>query len=171
MEPLILIGYWHDGSPQSVCVHPHYLVDDNWDTAERELVANYLRSGKRCNAYLGYSSCRFNCGISCTEMGTCEQHDGKFIWPEGLVHYIEAHNVKLPEMFLEHMRKNKTIRIEEDKDWAMKYTPMNLNYWMKFCTSYPKDFPKQYEKQYHVDDWTPAKGLKKREEFLKNHPV
>lgn len=36
-------------------------------------------------------------------MGSRELTDGVYVWPEGLVHYIEKHNVRLPRQFVEHV--------------------------------------------------------------------
>jgi hypothetical protein len=37
-------------------------------------------------------------------MGSREFTDGEWVWPEGLVHYVECHSVVLPEIFIEHCR-------------------------------------------------------------------
>ncbi|GIE36219.1 hypothetical protein Ait01nite_092640 [Actinoplanes italicus] len=61
---------------------------------ERDAVLAYLRSGTPLVAFAGRSVCRV-CGI---DNGSTELTDGEyFIWPEGLAHYVEAHNVRLPE--------------------------------------------------------------------------
>jgi len=44
--------------------------------------------------------CRF-CG---REIGFRELTDGRWVWPEGLGHYVEAHDVRLPEAFLASVR-------------------------------------------------------------------
>lgn len=90
-----------DGLPD-----PHDLVDPNWlDEKSRELVAIYLDAGKRVEQYMGCSFCRFNCGISSSEMGTADLSDGVYLWPEGLSHYIRRHHVRLPDEFLKHIAK------------------------------------------------------------------
>jgi hypothetical protein len=38
--------------------------------------------------------------------------DGKYIWPKGLSHYIENHNVWLPDIFIDHVISNKDIKTE-----------------------------------------------------------
>jgi len=35
--------------------------------------------------------------------GSAELADGTYCWPEGLAHYLEAHQVRPPEEFVEHV--------------------------------------------------------------------
>lgn len=35
-------------------------------------------------------------------MGSCDFTDGVWIWPEGLAHYVEKHDVILPDDFVQH---------------------------------------------------------------------
>jgi len=37
------------------------------------------------------------------EMGSSDLTDGVYVWPEGLVHYVEKHNVRLPTEFVKHV--------------------------------------------------------------------
>jgi len=66
----------------------------------RELLAAYLDSGQVYEKYRGYSSCRFGCGIDHSLMGANDLTDGKWVWPEGLSHYIRVHSVLLPQEFI-----------------------------------------------------------------------
>src|SRR5262245_15617423 len=61
---------------------------------------------------MGFSYCRFHCGkrwrpwgycVSSDLLGTSELTDGEWLWPEGLPHYIDAHDVCLPEEFVARM--------------------------------------------------------------------
>ena len=50
---------------------------------------------------MGYSNCRFGGDGSCptgpwVNMGCIALTDGEFVWPEGLVHYVEHHAVRPP---------------------------------------------------------------------------
>ena len=61
------------------------------------LVERYLTAGALLESYEhGYSSCRI-CGL---RNGCCTLTDGTYCWPEGYLHYIVAHNVALPQTFL-----------------------------------------------------------------------
>jgi len=52
---------------------------------------------------MGHSHCRFDeCSVPDQQMGSRDLTDGTWVWPEGLAHYVEAHEVSLPEAFVEH---------------------------------------------------------------------
>jgi hypothetical protein len=34
-------------------------------------------------------------------LGSVEYSDGRFIWPEGLAHYVEEHQARLPDEFVD----------------------------------------------------------------------
>lgn len=57
----------------------------------------------------GWSHCRYRCGIDDETMGHACLTDGKYIWPEGLSHYIDRHDVWLPQTFIEHAFSNENI--------------------------------------------------------------
>lgn len=40
-----------------------------------------------------------------THRATLERTDGVYVWPSGLVHYVRDHDVRLPECFVEHIRR------------------------------------------------------------------
>lgn len=99
------VGYWrssYDDAPARL-PDPRELVDPHWPLRERARVAAYLRRGRTDVAYMGYSHCRFDCGIPVQLMGTRDLADDRYIWPEGLHHYVEVHAVRLPAAFLEHV--------------------------------------------------------------------
>src|SRR5262245_54921819 len=52
--------------------------------------------------YRGFSMCRL-CGIP---NGSEEVVWGGFRWPSGLLHYVEAHNVRLPDAFVDAVLKS-----------------------------------------------------------------
>ncbi len=119
MQPLIGIGYWHDST------HPEFpdpgrFVDEEWDREERASIIEYLRSGHSQPYACGGSSwCRFRCGNS--RLGSGEFTDGTYLWPQGLVHYIEKHSVRLPKEVVEFMLSNPRVDSIEDNasvDWT-----------------------------------------------------
>lgn len=93
---LIRIGYWSSDDSDS-WPDVRSFVDTSWADDERQRVIAHLRRGLLARPYMGFSTCRL-CG---ERNGSAELTDGKFIWPEGLVHYVEAHGVRLPVRFLE----------------------------------------------------------------------
>jgi hypothetical protein len=66
---------------------------------DRRVVASYLERGRLVNQYRGLSQCRF-CGQS---NGSAELTDGLYCWPEGLAHYVNEHEVRLPDEFTAHV--------------------------------------------------------------------
>jgi hypothetical protein len=108
-EPLAklkAVGYWRTfmeswtrGFPS-----PRWCVDARWLPHDRERIIDYLNSGAAISAYGGYSYCRFRCGVADEEMGCSDLSDGVWMWPRGLAHYVEKHNVKLPDAFVHTMR-------------------------------------------------------------------
>jgi hypothetical protein len=94
---LRLIGYWA-GPTAPDWPDPRDFVDPTWDRHERDTIADYLRCGFVVRAFGGVSVCRF-CG---RQNGALELSDGAWYWPDGLVHYVADHEVRLPAEFVEH---------------------------------------------------------------------
>lgn len=95
---LIPLGYW--GSREEPHLpDPGCFVDASWDADERALVLAHLRGARILWASAGFAFCRFRCGAAA---GSAEQSDGTFIWPDGLAHYVEQHDVRLPRLFVDH---------------------------------------------------------------------
>jgi len=107
MNALRPVGYWRglfghdDGLPD-----PRQLVRPRWLPAhDKKSLLDYLRAGAVHRTCRGFSYCRFECGIAVQEMGSRDLTDGTWMWPEGLAHYVEAHDVALPDDFVQHARK------------------------------------------------------------------
>lgn len=96
---LIVIGYWDDPSSPGRWPKVQDYVDASWDEDDRDFIARYLQTGLVAAAYMGYSTCRV-CGR--TDNGDLELSDGKFVWPNGLFHYVTEHAVRLPNWFVSH---------------------------------------------------------------------
>jgi hypothetical protein len=118
---LTAIGYWQSFH------EPHYpdpgsFVDDTWNVEEKAKIVAYLKAAHQMPyAFGGNSWCRFRCGI--VSLGNTEFTDGTYLWPEGLLHYVEKHNVKLPPAVLHHMLSNKNIKPVNDK------FSVNIEWW------------------------------------------
>jgi hypothetical protein len=113
------LGYWH--SPERPDLpDPERLVDTAWSNDERELVAMYYRHATVARAYLGTASCRL-CGAS---NGSTELSDGRYMWPEGLAHYIDAHSVRLPAEAERHAlaRMAELEHADVDEAWWLSAT-------------------------------------------------
>lgn len=110
-----MVGYWR-GLPKksffgnkTIIDYPDLpdvndFIDPKWDSTEKEKVISYiLDKGKIVNRCMGWSDCRI-CGI---RNGSNCCGDGKWVWPEGFVHYLEIHNVKPPQEFIDYVIKKK----------------------------------------------------------------
>ena len=95
------VGYWnHDGWHSSQPVpegllaftagfpHPPSLLEALGAATADGRARRYLRSGHTHTSFLGVSYCRFGC--EWVEGSRCIT-DGTWVWPEGLVHYVEVH--------------------------------------------------------------------------------
>jgi hypothetical protein len=77
---------------------PQELVGEQPEPVRRRVI-DYLRAGELCVCFCGTSWCRFGCEAP---IGAYELTDGKWVWPEGLDHYVEVHGVVLPSEFVDH---------------------------------------------------------------------
>jgi hypothetical protein len=116
---LIRVGFWAPVAPDAAA-DDHWVVslfgailstidgtppvggyiNPDWDPKERDIVLAYVNDRSHCGKrYMGYSKCRV-CGC---HNGTADFHDNAYVWPEGFGHYIEAHAVKPPQHFIDHV--------------------------------------------------------------------
>ena len=115
------IGYWRATSKnytsilqfnKTHCAHlkipdmrlpdPYNFVDLTWNKTERDKVIIYLNCGITVAHWCGWSDCRF---CDCMNGSTCLS-DGVYVWPEGFEHYLEKHNVKPDQQFIDHVLNN-----------------------------------------------------------------
>jgi len=108
-------------------IHPHELVSVDTYNNKAKLIA-YLNSGEVFQSWLGDTDCRLGCGED--DLATSDLTDGVWLWPQSLSHYIEAHDVVLPDEFLSHVRKN---------NWTVPYvclaesTSEDDRFWIDYC--------------------------------------
>lgn len=124
------IGYWKACLTDDYPLPRHLGFEITPGVSER--VAAYLESGAHYEQYRGSSWCRFGCA---GENGSAELHDGSWVWPSGLAHYVRIHGIRLPEEFVQHALKNIVVprsafeapaegRATDDsfwRDWARQY--------------------------------------------------
>lgn len=117
VDPFIRVGYWRPNAvpTQAGLGHrplystnderslpdPRDHIDLSWDAAERKMVIAYLRKAETCVVWRGIAHCRI-CDIM--NGGTCKS-DGVYMWPEGYAHYLEKHDVRPPQAFIDHVLK------------------------------------------------------------------
>lgn len=109
---LVALGYWHSLLEPDL-PDPARFIDPAWAPAERQQVLTYLQHGRPLVAWMGYSWCRFRCGIRDPHLGAWDLTDGTYLWPEGLSHYVAAHQVRLPEEVVQHILQQERFPIEQ----------------------------------------------------------
>ena len=115
---LIGIGFWPRECDNE---SPFYLLNEQKDYNQFQL-ASYLQSGFKLRGWLGHSFCRFSCGIPRSQMGSSDVTDGVWVWPEGFLHYVEFHNIDLPQEFVFHVQENNyQVNIPPDLKEILKY--------------------------------------------------
>ena len=96
---LSIIGYWAaPGEPPDASRGWPDAQDlaRRLDPDDRAATVRHLNSGQPFRAFSGTSTCRI-CGA---QLGSTERTDGTWAWPDRLEHYVEAHDVLLPEEFV-----------------------------------------------------------------------
>ena len=132
------IGYWQQNfkgpyDPPYDWPHPRHLVDEDWEQENRPAMIRYLRSGVVILELLGYSYCRFEPDLDARCMGCRELSDGEWVWPEGLSHYVEKHLVRLPDEFLETMKRNQ-FQIPADLNFQqLEEEETDFEFWNNWC--------------------------------------
>ena len=104
-----LIGYWIEDLRDDTLCAPQELVGPLPDDVQSRL-ADYLDAGRSTPfGALGFSWCRFLCGAPPEEMGSQELTDGRWLWPQGLSHYVRKHGIILPDEFSSHATKGDAL--------------------------------------------------------------
>lgn len=135
-RPVRAVGYWRSTlGPGKGLVdrfpHPADLVTPGWLSDERDRIISYLRAGRTFAEWRGFSYCRFGCGAESRALGSRCLTDGEWVWPEGLAHYVESHEVRLPQEFVDAMRRNCwQIGLREDGPTAAAQGEPDFAFWL-----------------------------------------
>ena len=144
MNRLKAIGFWEEtcyGNKSNRFPNPKKLVGSKYSKEERNKIVEYLKSGKEISYWLGYSWCRFKCGISNEEMGCRDLTDGYWFWPQGLAHYIEVHNVVLPNEFVNYIKNNHYIVKPFDIHCFSQEQVGSFQFWLSWYSAYSSSLP------------------------------
>lgn len=146
---LIALGYWKS-IYENDFPDPAKFKDENWNLKEKIETIKHLKNGKPIANWMGISWCRFRCGEN--DMGNSCLTDGKFIFPEKLIHYIEKHKVRLPIEFVNHVLNYEKTEIlkdiseyEIDFDWWKKQTGFDFNKSKKSFLTLTEEELKKFE--------------------------
>jgi hypothetical protein len=118
---LKIIGYWFDPTdlpspypdPATLCRPGAYKPE------VRTHLVRYLQSAPTLESFRGLSWCRFKCGVEDSVMGYRLLWDGVWAWPEGLAHYVDRHDLILPEPLLDRVLSRPKIMVD-------------VNYWLQW---------------------------------------
>ena len=132
--------------------HPADLVTPGWLSDDRDRIISYLQAGRTFAKWRGLSYCRFGCGADTRAMGSRCLTDGEWVWPEGLAHYVESHEVRLPQEFVDAMRRHCwQIGLAEDGPTADAQGEPDFTFWLEWSATqlgqlrvYPISFPGFY---------------------------
>jgi hypothetical protein len=136
--PLRCIGYWLEPDREGGRPYPdpHTLVNPGWiKPSQRLILLGYLRSAPVPWVQMGYSPCRFHCG----NVGSAEHWDGAWLWPEGLAHYVEVHDVALPAEFVERaLSAPYKFKVPDLTDDLMErvHGSIDYDYWINWSREY-----------------------------------
>ena len=120
MSKLIAFGYWRSLYAPAL-PDPAWFVDALWAADERQRVIAYLRQGRSFVSCMGFSWCRFRCDVPLAAMGASDLTDGIYCWPEGLIHYILEHNLRLPAELVQYILAQPTFPIEQTQQVSPLY--------------------------------------------------
>ena len=114
---LTAIGLWHSHLEPEL-PDPAWFVDSAWNSDEKQAIITRLKNSYALPyPYAGKSWCRFNCGE--IEMGNRDYSDGVYLFPEGLLHYIEQHGVKLPDVVIQKMLSTSIVKYNFESDFSV----------------------------------------------------
>ena len=137
---LKLIGYWNN-LLTNTWIHPRLLIDKEWETENRDKIIKYLRNSMDFSYSFGLSPNRFFRGPK--HMGDHEKTDGVWVWPSGLADYGELYHIRLPNQFLNHMKKlNFTTSVTDINDIGNyevnDQDEIDLTFWEEWCKNEKK---------------------------------
>lgn len=124
------IGFWRISEDESVDGSdkrpwPQFHGARNID---RSMELTFMRNGFIESYEFGYHVCRV-CGLQSKDTGCVSLTDGFFVWPEGLVHYVEVHNVVLPQEFLDHIRLTGSSLLEKRNEVSKNKAGHSIAIW------------------------------------------
>ena len=95
---LTIVGYWGTWGNDTKLPKPN---SANYNVS---LVADKLKNSDYLRGYRGVSTCRI-CGES---VGAGELTNYEYVFPDGLSHYVEEHEIELPNFLVESLMKEHT---------------------------------------------------------------
>jgi|SRR6185437_7078330 len=83
------------------------VVDRSWNPSDLDKIVNYLRQGRVVTSTPAFDSiiCPI-CEETIEQTTSSQQSDGRWIWLSSLSHYVQFHNIRLPDRMVEQIRSN-----------------------------------------------------------------
>lgn len=131
-ENLNGIGYWYNWHEPDL-PFPQDLVGE-YEPGAKAKVLEYLnderhsREADQDSSHCCFEDCDGLHGDG--DVGNLDVSDGTWIWPEGLRHYVEAHNVTLPPAFVQHAQEEPR---QSDVSFVRKRTLGEWKEWAASC--------------------------------------
>lgn len=125
------IGYWNDETMEDF-IEPQVLVGQWASKRLKQRVLDYLGAGRVASDHDGHCRCRFKCSTGEQPMRCRDLTDGTWVWPESLVHYVDKHDVVLPDEFIDHAERNGWDIPPPDPE-APIYPCFSATWWLGFC--------------------------------------
>jgi hypothetical protein len=83
-------------------------IDKTWHPEDKSLIINYLKISPNVVASSAMPTMCMLCGEMLGDPGSFFS-DGYWLWPERLVHYIEKHNLRIPDEMVKYIQESKYL--------------------------------------------------------------
>ncbi|MGK0364461.1 MAG: hypothetical protein ACI85O_001518 [Saprospiraceae bacterium] len=124
------IGYWHSRKRPQL-PDPTWFFPTSYEKEEKAQMISYLDSAEVVDGSRNIVSCSL-----CDDFHQGEIYltDGEYIFPKLLKHYVEAHNVKLPTLFLDKItsKQNEPLKNEANTKELGPYISRRTDYTIDF---------------------------------------
>ena len=148
MLKLDIIGLWLSYESLHMCrfPNPSNFIDENWNLNEKSQIISYLDNGYPLmlltDGVLGLYA--FPCRICDALLRKNLLTDGKFIWRLGLSHYLQHHNIRLPNEFedfaLMRMKEQKQLSSHKFKRKSLGLPYLENGNNIKFQIRYESNY-------------------------------
>lgn len=132
-----LIGRWCAGHEDYELLAPPQELVGQYPTEQKRAIVEYIyfdtnsvdSFARMLDTYFHKHRCVFGCGTDWT--GTSMHiSDGEWVWPVHLAHYVQQHDVMLPEQFIQHaLRSTDEPKFVEHLDRSQ----IDDTYWLQWC--------------------------------------
>ena len=127
-EYLNRIGYWKKDLFDERFALPHDFVG-KYEPTRKAALLDHLQSGTQFLVWRAETCCH----LCEAHIGWAELTDGRLAWPEGLAHYVEMHDVVLPDWVSVGPPEKGMSRFDEER-WSR--VEIDDGRWIRWCASH-----------------------------------